>query len=233
LITSLGGTAGTLGTAAASFAAAAAPVIALVGAVLLLGYVLYRFGPQAWETVKMLATISEAIRKRVVYELAQIGYRIGAWIRDTLVGLKNRFGDFQSIGKYLMGGFIAGVKSMAVEMINSVLAPIKMAIDAVRSFTDMHSNSRLTTKMGAFLSGGFAAGITLGIPAVVTAGTSMAVAGSRAVAGGVSGVSPRGGGNSHEFNFYFDGDMSDERMSKWKKEMKEFFEAEIVDLLES
>ena len=112
-----------------------------------------------------------------------------------------------SVGSNMMQGLIDGAKSMAGKIASAVLAPIKDAVDGVKSFLGIHSPSRLFRAIGVFTGEGMALGLedSAGrvarasdalIPAVptMTAPAAETFASVPARLGGAgSGNAPRGG----------------------------------------
>lgn len=64
-----------------------------------------------------------------------------------------------SVGTNMMQGLIDGAKSMAGKIASAVLAPIKDAVDGVKSFLGIHSPSRLFREIGGFTGEGMALGL--------------------------------------------------------------------------
>lgn len=65
-----------------------------------------------------------------------------------------------SVGSNMMQGLINGAKSMAGRIAEAVLAPIRNAVDGVKSFLGIHSPSRLLHSIGVFTGEGMANGLT-------------------------------------------------------------------------
>ena len=224
------GAGGTLAGVGSAILAVLGPALLLGVAIAALVLAIKYFGPQAFETFKMLSIIAGATFQRLEYEFKQLPIRFGQWIGNSVKAIRSRISDFVNSGKYLMGGFISGITSMAITLVQAGLKPVMAFVNAVRNALLMHSNSKLAEQWGHFVTGGFVDGLDDGTPAVSKAATKMAQGTSSGVSSGLRSNSGRGGGNSLQFNFTFNGDVSDERQKELEKKMKTFFNNEIVTL---
>lgn len=64
-----------------------------------------------------------------------------------------------SVGSNMMQGLIQGVQAAAGRIAEAVLAPIRNAVDGVKSFLGIHSPSRLMRSIGVFTGQGMAIGL--------------------------------------------------------------------------
>lgn len=65
-----------------------------------------------------------------------------------------------SVGSNMMQGLIQGVQAAAGRIAEAVLAPIRNAVDGVKSFLGIHSPSRLMRSIGVFTGQGMAIGLS-------------------------------------------------------------------------
>jgi hypothetical protein len=220
------GAGGSLAGVGSGLLAALGPALLLAASIGVLVVVLKTMGPAAWESVKMIGVIADAVFKRLAYEVKRLPIELGKMIGNAIKTLRSRISDFVNSGRYLMGGFIDGVISMGTKLIKSVVTPVMMAVNAIHTYSEMASNSKLTKRMGMYFVGGFTEGITKGTPAVAKAGAGIAKSGTNGLASGISG-SGRGRGVENYFNINIAGALSEEEKVKLRKEIRNIFGEEI------
>lgn len=94
-----------------------------------------------------------------------------AWNALVNVGSK-----LYPLGKNLLEGFIRGVKAKGQRLINSVMGPVKDAVNNVKNFLGIRSPSRLFRSFGQFMGEGMALGAKDERRNVADAASSMAAA---------------------------------------------------------
>lgn len=93
-----------------------------------------------------------------------------------------------SAGRDLIDGLINGVKQVAGNIAETVLAPIRNSVKAVKDFLGISSPSRLFRQFGAWTGEGYVEGMDAMTPAVVAAGRAMAEAAAGAMGGAGGGL---------------------------------------------
>lgn len=183
------------------------PVLVLIAALIALGFVIVKFGPQAWETVKMLAQIGAVLGKQFLEKLKGAAKAVGEWLGNMIRNIGKAAPSFIAAGKQLMAGFVQGIRSFAAQLIEAVLKPVRYVIDQVKKMLGVASPSKVFAAIGQNIMAGLAQGIEGAalqpIQASVTAvdRTIPAVEGMRSTANGTREV------HIGEIRIY--GDLSD------------------------
>lgn len=110
----------------------------------------------------------------------------------VLGALGNIGGLLVSAGRDLINGLISGVKQVAGNIAESVLAPIRNSVDAVKNFLGISSPSKLFRQFGTWTGEGYVDGMDAMTPAVIAAGRAMADAAAGAMGGTGSGLGTPG-----------------------------------------
>lgn len=115
-----------------------------------------------------------------------------SFVRGLPAGVVAALGNIGSLlvsaGRDLINGLIAGVKQVAGNIAESVLAPIRNSVAQVKSFLGIASPSKLFRQFGAWTGEGYVEGMDAMTPAVVAAGRAMAEAAAGAMGGPGSGL---------------------------------------------
>lgn len=131
LTISAGGATGSLG---AALATAALPALGLIAAIGLLIVVIKRFGPEAWNSIKMLGfIIGKFLVETVGGGLVNVTNLFLNWLKSLPINISGFGKNFAVAGRNLMIGFVNGIKSMAASLIDAVLHPILIIINQVRA----------------------------------------------------------------------------------------------------
>lgn len=110
-----------------------------------------------------------------------------SFVRGLPSGVVAALGNIGSLlvsaGRDLINGLINGVKQVAGNIAESVLAPIRNSVSAVKDFLGISSPSRLFRQFGAWTGEGYVEGMDAMTPAVIAAGRAMAEAAAGAMGG--------------------------------------------------
>lgn len=122
-----------------------------------LGDLIREYGPDLLELgVKIVGKIALGLIKAIP-DLLAAGLEL---IADLLLALGECVVDFVKLGWDIVLGIAKGIKQKIQEVIDAILAPIRQAIEAVKSFLGIHSPSRLfADEIGAQMGLGIAEGI--------------------------------------------------------------------------
>lgn len=230
LTVSAGGATGSLGGA---LAAAALPVVGLIAAIGLLIVVIKRFGPEAWNSAKMLGyIIGKFLVETVGGGLVNVTNLILNWLKNLPAKISGFGKNFFAAGRNMMIGLINGIKSAAVAMIQAVLQPVAYVIEQVKRMLHISSPSKVFAGIGQNMMLGLAQGIEQYAPKSIDASIT-------AVSGSVGGVMPAGigtGGRSGiivEFKeINIQGDLSESSKKSLRAEVKDIFTTEFKAILD-
>lgn len=213
------GAAAAAGGFIATIGAAALPVIALIAAITALGFALVKFGPQAWETVKMLAAISAALLKQALLAVGQLGESILDLLGNIVSGIGRWVRTFWDAGKALITGFVQGAQSVAWQLVETVLRPIRYIIDQVRKLLKLGSPSRVFAEIGQNMMLGLAEGIEQAAARPLRA-TVTAVNGTVPAVTAAEGMGAGGRREVHIGEIRIYGDLSDGAKRALRTEMR-------------
>lgn len=202
----LAGSAKAAGALAAGIGAALGPALALAAAIAALILVVQTMGPQAWESVRMLVII------------------FGKVVKDAYFAVLRFRMQMMDAGRQLMIGLINGVSSFAATLIESMIKPVKSAVEAVRKMLKISSPSKVMEWIGEMTVAGFASGIEAGRAHPAQAMQSLPV---------LTAASQVGGGTRtvqiDEIRVY--GDLSESQLRRMKEEMQRIAETVFGDAL--
>lgn len=216
----------------ASIGAAALPVIALVAAIGALIAVLVAFGPQAWNTIKLIFEIGLALQHLAARELGRFLNRLIGWVRQVAEGIGRFAQTFYAAGRNLMVGLVNGAASVAWKLVEIVLKPIYYIIAEVKRVLGIRSPSRVFAEYGRQMMEGLAKGVEsygmVPVQATVESVRGVESGFGRELSGG--GAFVRGGkGMTVEIGqITIQGDLSESQKKALKREMVVFFTKELA-----
>lgn len=145
--TSISGVVGpALASLGAVIAGISAPVLALIAAIGLLGVVIWKFGPQALNTVKMIFTLIGALVKRAVWEVRN-------W--------------FATVGKNIVLGIWEGIVNSWNWLVTNIKKAMGMLPTHANNAIDAKSPSRAFMVTGKYAAQGIGVGFAEGMQDVV------------------------------------------------------------------
>lgn len=163
------------GTLVPAIAAVSLPVWGLIAAIGALVFVIVKFGADAWNTVTMIVAIFATLGQQAGASLQMLGQIIQVTFQNAVRWIRGRVMEWYNAGRNLMAGLVNGVKSFGQSLINSVVGVVRNAIQAAKNLLGIHSDSKVTYKMGGNMMGGWAKGILAGSKIVEQAMGSVAI----------------------------------------------------------
>lgn len=202
IITTLTGLSAALGVGIGAIALPVIAVIAVIGALIAIGVLLYKNWDEIkaksieiWESIKSFfgetwsnikETFSnglEIVKTYVKDKFSNIKESISGKMKeakDTISSIWNNVMDFFKninlfdIGKNIIRGLINGIKNMASSVVSSVKGVVDGAIQGAKKLLGIHSPSRVFKQFGVYTGEGFVNGITEMKDEVARAGQRMA-----------------------------------------------------------
>jgi hypothetical protein len=148
------------------------PVIALSAAILALILTIYLLGPEAWNTITMIAAIWQAMCKKmwtaigdVITQITHlnwgaIGQSIGNALQNAWQAVANWVTNFYKAGQAMIVGFINGIVSYATVLVQTVMNVVQSVINEVKKLLGIASPSKIMEGLGKNMMLGLEVGVT-------------------------------------------------------------------------
>jgi phage-related protein len=162
------------------FGAITLPILALIGAIALLGVTIYVFGEDAWNTVLTIGKIFQALWELIKIKIEEI--------KTAFTSV-----DWGGIGRNMMEGVVNGIQAGWNWVVNAASNVAEAAFEAARNALWSHSPSVKFEILGKNMMQGLANGIDLNAGKAISS-TSKAV--SATVPAAATSASSGGGGGT-------------------------------------